>query len=258
MPLKLVTWNVNSIRARLDHVLTYLDDHEPDIVCLQETKVEDRLFPRVPFMEMGYEVTIHGTKGYCGVATLSRSKPTAVDMGFVDGQADQAPRILRCTFDDLVVYNLYCPNGKALGTDAFAYKLDWFRRLRTQLDTHDDPNGRVLLCGDFNIAPDERDVWDVASMEGGTHFSPEEHEVLANLLEFGLQDCFRKHVSEGGKFTWFDYRNASFQRGHGLRIDHVYVTPSLYEQSASVMHDFEPRDWDTPSDHVPVMATFEV
>ena len=257
MGLHLVTWNVNSVRARLDNVLTFIDEHEPDVLCLQETKVEDRLFPRVPFMEYGYTVTLHGTKGYAGVATLSKRAPTEVHCGFRDGEPDRAPRILNTVIDGVRIYNLYVPNGTALDSDAFPYKLGWFRRLRAELDATCTSEDAVIVTGDFNIAPDARDVYDEASMRGALHFTDAEHGVLAELLEFGLRDCFRKHDDRAGQFTWFDYRNAAFARGHGLRIDHVYASASLYARSSRVIHDREPRSWESPSDHLPVHAYFD-
>jgi exodeoxyribonuclease-3 len=256
-PFSLVTWNVNSIRARLDNVLTYLDEVDPEVVCLQETKVENKLFPRVPFMEMGYEVHLNGTKGYAGVATLTKETAAEVHAGFRHGEPDKHPRILSLSVYGARIYNLYVPNGTSLGSEAFAYKLAWFAQLRSELDAlHGSGGGEVLLCGDFNVAPEERDVWDLAALAGGTHFTPEEHAALENLLGFGLKDCFRKHTQEAGQYTWFDYRNASFERGHGLRIDHVYASEGLYGRNSSVTHDAEPRSWESPSDHLPVLARF--
>lgn len=252
----LMTWNVNGIRARLDDVLAVLSERSPDIACLQETKCEDKVFPRVPFMELGYTVTIHGAKGYAGVATLSKLPPTEVVRGFRDGDADPHSRILNTAVAGVRVYNLYVPNGTALGTDAFAYKLRWLARLREELDRHQQPGDEVLLCGDFNIAPDARDVVDPAALVGCTHFSPEEHAALAHLLAFGLQDCFRKHDERPAQFTWWDYRRGDFERNRGMRIDHVYATAPLYARSQSVEHDKTPRTWDAPSDHIPVIATF--
>lgn len=253
----LMTWNVNSIRARLDNVLAYLDDHQPDVACLQETKVEDPLFPKVPFMELGYQIALNGTKGYAGVATLIKSrKPEQVQLGFADGPSDKHPRILACTYAGVRIYNLYVPNGTAVGSDAFTYKLEWLARLRAELDakfTADDP---VILCGDFNIARDERDVWSVEAMIGHTHFTAVEHQALDALEQFGLRDCFRKHDQEPGRFTWFDYRDAAWERRHGLRIDYVYATTPVYDRCTKVVHDWEPREWDVPSDHVPVIASF--
>lgn len=253
----LLTWNVNSVRARLDNVLEYIDEHEPDVVCLQETKVDNSLFPRVPFMEYGYECTLHGTKGYAGVATLTKQKPGEVIEGFAEGERDKACRILNVKVGDTRIYNLYVPNGTSLDSENFPYKLEWYRRLRDELDARHSVDEQILLCGDFNVAPDARDVWDVEAMKGGTHFTAEEHEVLENLKGFGLHDCFRKFEDGAGHFTWYDYRNASFERGHGLRIDHVYVTPPLYERCERVVHDVEPRKQERASDHLPVRAYFK-
>ena len=255
MGLHLLTWNVNSVRARLDNVLAYLDEHEPDVVCLQETKVEDKLFPQVPFLEYGYTVTTHGTGGYAGVTTLTKGKPGEVVRGFTEGEEDTAPRLLQVRHGDTWVFNVYAPNGTSLGSEAFEHKLHWFGRLQ------DEARGRVssgelVVCGDFNVAPDERDVWDLAAMQGRLHFTEVEHRALAELRGVGLHDCYRNLVSEGGNFTWFDYRNASFERGHGLRIDHVYATTGLRDRCQEVVHDAEPRGWDNPSDHLPVRAVF--
>jgi exodeoxyribonuclease-3 len=254
--LRLLTWNVNSVRARLDHVLTYLADHEPDVVCLQETKVEDKLFPKVPFLELGYQVHIHGSKGYAGVATLTKRKASDVHGGFREGPPDKACRILQLVVDGVRIYNLYCPNGTELGSDAFAHKLAWFRQLREELQARCDPAEPLVLCGDFNIAPDERDVYDVAAMAGRLHFTAEEHAVLAELREWGLTDCFRARHGDAREFSWFDYRNNSFARGEGLRIDHVYGTATMVARCRDVVHDRQPRTWESPTDHLPVTATF--
>jgi exodeoxyribonuclease-3 len=256
MSLSITTWNVNSIRARLDHVLTYLADHDPDVLCLQETKVEDKLFPRVPFMELGYQVTIHGGKALCGVATMTKSKPQEVVAGFREGEPDRQPRVLDVLVDGVRIYNLYCPNGTELGSDAYDYKLAWFRRLRAELDASYEPSDPIVIVGDFNVAPDERDLWNPSEYEGRLLVSGPERAALQELQDFGLQDCFRRHVSEGGHYTWYDYRTNGFVRGEGLRIDHVYATAPMYARSERVVHDPEPRGWDTPSDHVPVTAYF--
>ncbi len=252
-----LTWNVNSIRSRLDHVLTYLADHEPDIVCLQETKVEDRLFPRVPFMELGYTVNVHGGRALCGVATMTKEPPQEVIRGFREGPAEPHPRILDVVVRGMRVYNVYAPNGTQVGSDAFTYKLQWFRRLGEELRRHCSPTEPILVVGDFNVAPDERDLYDPPAFEGRLHFTDDEHRALADLLSFGLVDCFRKHHPEGGHYTWFDYRTGGFTRNEGMRIDHVYATPPLADRCTEVVHDHEPRAWDTPSDHVPVLARFD-
>jgi exodeoxyribonuclease-3 len=256
MSFRLLTWNVNSVRARLDHVLTYLAEHEPDVVCLQETKVEDHLFPRVPFMELGYTVEVYGGKTHAGVATLTKKKPDEVVCGFREGDEEKRKRVLFTRVDGVAIYNLYVPNGTKLGSDAFTYKLNWFKRLRAELDKEHAASEPLILCGDFNIAPAERDVFSVEEMQGQLHFTDDEHRVLGELLDFGLQDCFRKlHPAEPG-FTWFDYRGGAWRRRHGLRIDHVYATAPLYESCTAVAPDEEPRSWDSPSDHLPLGATF--
>jgi exodeoxyribonuclease-3 len=252
-----MTWNVNSIRARLDNVLAYLDDHQPDVACLQETKVEDALFPKVPFMELGYQVALNGTKGYAGVATLTKGRKGAdVQVGFAEGPEDRHPRILACSFAGVRIYNLYVPNGTAVGSDAFTYKLEWLARLRAELEARHPPSEALVLCGDFNIARDARDVWSVEAMLGHTHYTPEEHAALDGLEGVGLRDCLRKFDQAAGRFTWFDYRDASWEKRHGMRIDYVYATAPVYERCTSVTIDYEPREWDNPSDHVPVTARF--
>jgi exodeoxyribonuclease III len=255
-PLTVMSWNVNSIRARLDHVLTYLSDHAPDVVCLQETKVEDKLFPKVPFRELGYEVHAHGGKALAGVATLTKQEPDEVRVGFAHGEPDRHPRILVVRLGGLRIYNLYVPNGTEVGSDAFRYKLEWLRRLRAELDATATPRDPLVIVGDFNIAPDARDVWDPARFVGRLLFTEQEHAALRNLLDFGLHDCFRRHVAEGGHYSWYDYRTNGFQLGEGLRIDHVYATAPMAERCVEVVHDGRPRAWDVPSDHVPVIARF--
>lgn len=256
-PLRLLTWNVNSVRARLDHVLTYLAEHEPDVVCLQETKVEDKLFPRVPFMELGYNVEVYGGKTHAGVATLTKAKPTEVVCGFREGAEEERRRVLFTRVSGVAIYNLYVPNGTKIGSDAFTYKMNWFRRLRAELDKHLRPDEPLVICGDFNIAPDARDVYSVEAMTGQLHFTDDEHRALAHLLEFGLQDCYRKHHPEDRGFTWYDYRGSSWRKREGLRIDHVYASAPAYAKSVSVEPDEEPRTWEQPSDHLPVLATFK-
>jgi exodeoxyribonuclease-3 len=255
-PWTLTTWNVNSVRARLDHVATYLAEHEPDVLLLQETKVEDKLFPRVPFLELGYVVTTHGSKGQAGVATISKSKPTDVVTGFRQGEPDRHCRVLNTLVDGVRIYNLYVPNGQDLDSEGYLYKLEWLKRLGQELRDDHSSTDSVVLAGDFNIAPADADVPDADAMRGHIHFSPAEHDALAGLLSFGLRDCFRVGSDEAGVYSWFDYRAGAFQRGNGLRIDHVYATPPMVERVTGVVHDREPRGWDTPSDHLPVTASF--
>ncbi|MEM6995744.1 MAG: exodeoxyribonuclease III [Myxococcota bacterium] len=256
MPLTVMTWNVNSIRARLDHVLTVLADHEPDVVCLQETKVDDQLFPRVPFLEFGYTVNVFGSKSQAGVATLTKAKPDAVHRSFREGEKDRHARVLEVSVSGVSIYNLYVPNGTEVDSDAYEYKLRWLARLRTQLDTVHEPTDNVVVVGDFNVAPEARDVWDPPYFEGRLQCTQKEKDALANLVAFGLHDCLRERDDSGGLFTWFDYRTGGFTRNEGMRIDHVYASAPMLKRCTSVVHDAEPRGWDTPSDHLPVRATF--
>ncbi len=256
MPLQVASWNVNSIRARLDHVLTWITDHEPDVVCLQETKVEDALFPRVPFMELGYQVTIHGGRALAGVATLSKRKPDEVHRGFREGDEDRAPRVLETVIDGLRIYNLYAPNGTSVGSDAFAYKLEWYARLRAQVERLHGAGEEVVLLGDFNVAPDNRDVWDVDYFQGRLQFTDVEHDALARLVGLGLVDCFRKFHPEGGHYSWWDYRTNGFQRKEGMRIDLALATAPLAERCVSAHYDHGPRRWEVPSDHAPLVVRF--
>ena len=254
--LTITTWNVNSIRARLDHVTEYLAEHEPDIVCLQETKVEDALFPKVPFLELGYQVTIHGGRALCGVATLTKSKPEETNAGFLTDPPDKHPRILNVLVDGVRVYNLYVPNGTSLGSEAFAYKLSWLERLREEIVSNYSPDEDIAVVGDFNIALEDRDVYDPERLRDKMLFTDDEKSRLQALLDFGFTDCFRKHQSEAGHYTWFDYRTQGFERNQGFRIDHIYATASLADRCLEVIHDPKPRGWDVPSDHLPVTGRF--
>jgi exodeoxyribonuclease-3 len=257
MPLVLATWNVNSIRSRLDHVLSWLADHEPDVLCMQETKVEDELFPRAPFLELGYHLAIHGGRALAGVATATKAKPDAVWLGFREGEADRQARVLEVVVDGVRIYNLYAPNGTQVGSEAFHYKLAWFARLRAQLAALHRPDESIVVVGDFNVAPDARDVWDTEYFRGRLQFTDDEHHALAELCGFGLADCFRKHVEDGGHYTWFDYRTGGFAKNEGMRIDLVLATAPMLARNASTRIDLAPRRWDGPSDHAPVVAMFE-
>ena len=265
MALVVATWNVNSIRSRLDHVLTWLADHEPDVLCMQETKVEDELFPRAPFLELGYQLSIHGGRALAGVATATKAKPSACWLGFREGKADKQARVLEVVVDDVRIFNLYAPNGTQVGSEAYRYKLEWYARLRAQLGAQHRPDESILVVGDFNVAPDARDVYDLEYFRGRLQFTEPEHRALAELCDFsghagvgdGLHDCFRKHVADGGHYTWFDYRTGGFAKNEGMRIDLVLATAPMLARNSSTRIDHTPRKWDGPSDHVPVVATFD-
>ncbi|MFI5166092.1 MAG: exodeoxyribonuclease III [Thermoanaerobaculales bacterium] len=254
--MRIATWNVNSVRARLPRVLAWLERRQPDIACFQEIKVVDEDFPVAEFAAIGYRAITFGQKTYNGVAILSHEEATAVVRGLPDDPPDAERRVLAATIGGVRVVNLYCPNGGEINSDKYAFKLVWFRRLRAFLDAAFDPRTEVLLCGDFNIAPEDRDVWDPEAWRGQTLFSEPEKTVLRELMAWGLADTLRLHSPESGLFTWWDYRMGAFHRGWGLRIDHHFASAALAARCTSVEIDRDERKGDKPSDHAPVVATF--
>lgn len=254
--MKIVTWNVNSVRARLERLEAWLASRAPDVVCLQETKVIDADFPREAIEAQGYHAAIYGQKTYNGVAILSRTPATDVLVGFADGEPEDDARVIAATVEGIRVIGVYVPNGKEVGTDKYAYKLAWFARLRAYLERHCDPTVPTLLCGDFNVAPDDRDVWDPDGWRDQILCSTPERESLARVVEWGLTDTFRHLNDEGGIFTWWDYRQLGFPKNRGLRIDHIYVTPPLLARLEDCKVDREERKGKQPSDHAPLCATF--
>jgi exodeoxyribonuclease-3 len=255
--VKIATWNVNSIRARHDSVFDWIARTEPDVLCMQETKVVDDDFPTDELLRLGYVVAMTGQKSYNGVAIASRLPMTDVAIGLHDDTGTGESRLIRATVEGVRVYSAYIPNGKTITSPSFTEKLRWLQRLKETLQKEATAETPLAVCGDFNIAPDERDVFDVAAMQGHTHFTPQEHAALADVLSFGLADCYRKHHAEGGQFSWWDYRAGGFQRDIGLRIDFVFATPPLYARCTAAEIDVAPRHADKPSDHAPVVATFE-
>lgn len=259
MSLRIATWNVNSLRARLDHVVRWSQEHpEVDAVCLQETKVEDGKFPHEALADAGWaHRAIHGQKTYNGVAILSRRPIEDVVTGFTEGEPDEQARLIRGTVAGVRLHGCYVPNGNKVGSPKFRYKLAWLRRLREELDAWADPAQPVLVCGDFNIAPADADVWDPFEAENEILFHPLEHQNLQKVTEWGLVDTLRRVHPRGQHFSWWDYRGGAFRRNMGFRIDHVYVTEVLAERLTDVETHRDVRGWDTPSDHVPVVAVFE-
>lgn len=256
--MDIATWNVNSVRARLPRLLPWLDHRHPDVVCLQETKVVDSDFPAAEIEGAGYRCLTFGQRTYNGVAILTREVPTDEARGLPGEPPDAERRLLAATVAGVRVVSLYAPNGKEVGHPAYEAKLSWFRSLRSWLDDSFDPAGNVVLCGDFNIAPEDRDVWDVALWSGQNLFSEPEKEAFRALLAWGLVDALRLHRQEGGLFTWWDYRQGAFHRGWGLRIDHVLASRGLGARCTAVEIDREERKGDKPSDHVPVVARFQL
>jgi exodeoxyribonuclease-3 len=254
--LQLVTWNVNSIRTRLDRVVAWVSRHHPDVVCLQETKVVDEAFPREALESLGYHLETFGQKTYNGVALLSRSPLAAVRRGLPDDAPDAQRRLIAATIDGVTVVNVYVPNGSSPESEKFAYKLDWLDRLARFLEDEADPESPLALCGDFNIAPEDRDVHDPDEWRGQVLFHPDEHAALARLTRWGLADALRLVTPDGGLYSWWDYRAAAFRRDRGLRIDLVLVTRPLASRVAEVAIDREERAGERPSDHAPVTAVF--
>jgi exodeoxyribonuclease-3 len=256
--MQIATWNVNSIRTRKSQVLQWLQSHPVDILCLQETKVTDNLFPRSPFEELGYYVYVSGQKSYNGVAILSRSPLENVATGFADflggsvAEFDHQKRFLTGTLDNMRIVNLYVPNGGEIDSDKYDYKLKWLAVLYDALQKWLQAESNILVCGDFNIVLEARDVHDPDIIGKRIMASDAERKALQKLLDLGMADAFRKFTTEGGYYSWWDYRGGSFRRNRGWRIDHHYLTPSLYERATACSIDIEPRRQEKPSDHVPV------
>ncbi len=252
--MRIVSWNVNSVRARLPRVIDWIDAWRPDLLCLQETKVMDESFPREEFESRGYHLELFGQKTYNGVALISRVAPDEVIRGLPDDPADADRRLIAGRFGTLWVMDVYVPNGTELGSERFAYKLTWFQRLRAMLEQRHRPDDEIMICGDFNVAPEDRDVYDPEKWRGRLHFHPDEHAALQELMAWGLLDALRTRTAQGGLYSWWDYRSGAFHRGWGLRIDLALVTASLAARIEQVRIDRDARKGPKPSDHAPVVV----
>jgi len=255
--VKIATWNVNSLKVRLGQVLDWLAAETPDVLALQETKTVDENFPVEQIQAAGYLASFAGQKTYNGVATLSLApgEETAADLpGLVDPQR----RILASTIDGVRVLNVYVPNGQEVGSEKYAYKLDWLEKLRGYLEAELSRHTRLVVLGDFNIAPDDRDVHDPEQWRGKILCSDPERAALRALLDLGLSDLFRLFDQEERLFSWWDYRMLAFRRNHGLRIDLMLGSKALAETCTSCRIDKEPRKLERPSDHTPVVAEFNL
>lgn len=253
----LATWNVNSVRAREARLLRWLETHRPDVVCLQELKVTEEKFPFLTVEAAGYHAVVFGQPTYNGVAILSRSKPDEVRRGLMDEADDPSARFLSARIEGVWVMSLYVPNGQTVGSDKYAFKLEWLRRLRSHLDRNHKPDELVVLCGDMNVAPEAVDVARPEAWERSVLFHPEVREALARVCEWGLADAFRLHHPEGGHHSWWDYRMLAFPKNDGLRIDHIFVTEPLARLCTGAFIDREERKGKQASDHAPVVASFE-
>ena len=257
--MRVATWNVNSIRARLERVLHWLEEHRPDVLCLQETKVVDADFPREPLEELGYSVEVYGQRTYNGVAILALQGLEDVRHGLAGVDDERfGRRVIGATVGDLMVVCAYVVNGERVGSPKFDAKLEWLGHLARHVrETFDTRNEKVCLCGDFNVTFDDRDVWDPERWRERVLCSTPEREALARVLEGGLADAFRRFHEEGGHYTWWDYRTRGFQRGQGLRIDHFLLSEPALAACRGVEVDTRARGGEKPSDHAPVIATFD-
>jgi len=254
--MKIATWNVNSINVRMPQLLDWLEAAKPDVVCLQETKVIDENFPELELKAAGYESAFTGQKSYNGVAILSRFPIENVQLNSPDDDDDSQKRLIAATVGGIRIVNTYIPNGSELGSDKFAFKLDWLVRLRRFFDTTCSDNDDVLLCGDFNVAIEPADVWNPAAWEGKIHFSKPERAAITFVKQWGFSDLFRELNGDVREFSWWDYRAGAFQNNHGLRIDHIWTSQKLTSRGSSCVIDRSTRELEKPSDHAPVIAEF--
>jgi exodeoxyribonuclease-3 len=255
---KVVTYNANSIRARLPLVLEWLGRESPDVLCLQETKVQDKDFPAAPFQEIGYHVVFRGQKAHAGVAIVSRDEPQEAAFGLDDGGEPDEPRLVRATIRGVPVVNTYVPQGRSPDSEHFQYKLAWLGRLRDFFERHYDSQKPLVWMGDLNVAPAPIDVHDPKRLEKHVDFHPEARAALEQVREWGFVDIFRfHHPDEPGQYTYWDYRvRGSVDRGLGWRVDHVWATEPLARRSIRAWIDVEARRAERPSDHTFLVAEF--
>ena len=254
--MKIATWNVNSLKVRLGHVLEWLAAHEPDVLVLQEIKQVTEAFPQDELADAGYEGIASGQKTYNGVAVISKKPATGAVTDF-PGFDDPQRRILAATIDDVRVINLYVPNGSEVGSDKYDYKLGWLGALRGFLKEELARHEKLVVLGDFNIAPADEDVYDAEKWGDGILCSPRERAALQELLQLGLTDVFREFDQPEKSFSWWDYRAAGFRRNAGLRIDLILTSGAMTASCRKSYIDKEPRGWERPSDHTPVVAEFD-
>ena len=250
--MKLATWNVNSLKVRLPQVLDWLVANPVEVLCLQETKQQDSDFPQAELQAAGYHSVFTGQKTYNGVAILSRMPAIDVQLG-IPGFADEQKRVIAATFDDVRVVCVYVPNGQSIDSDKYRYKLAWLAALRGWLKQELAQHAKLALLGDYNIAPEDRDVHDPAAWQGNVLVSEPERQEFRNLLQLGLRDGFRLFEQPDDSYSWWDYRMMAFRRNLGLRIDHILVSEPLAGQCKSCVIDRTPRKQERPSDHTPVI-----
>jgi len=255
--VRVATWNVNSLKARLPKVEEWLAYAQPDVLCLQETKLADTAFPALTFSTLGYESAHHGQGRWNGVAILSRVGLDDVVAGFSDERApDTDARVIWATCGAVRIASVYVPNGRGLAEDHYRYKLDWLARLRAQLDARHEPTERLAICGDYNVAPTDEDVWDATQFIGSTHVSEPERSAVAALEGWGLSDAFRRRHREPGLYSYWDYRAGMFHKHQGMRIDLILATSPLTDNVTFALIDRQARKGAGPSDHAPVLVDF--
>lgn len=254
--MKVGSFNVNSLRARLDVVLGWLGESEPDVLCVQETKVQDVDFPGDAFEGSGYKYVFKGQKKYNGVAIFSKGEISNVEFGFADEPKDEA-RLIKTEINGIVIVNTYVPQGYSPESEKFEYKLDWFKRLGQYFKKNFKPTDPVLWVGDLNVAPEAIDVYDPIALSENVCFHPETQKALKKVMKWGFVDVFRMHCKEAGQYTFWDYRMNSFRRNLGWRLDHIMATEALAKKSVSCTIDKKPRLVERPSDHTPIIAEFD-
>lgn len=255
--MKIATWNINSLRVRLPHILRWLDANRPDVLALQETKTEDRNFPVAEFQAAGYSAAFSGQPTYNGVAFLAR-RPVEIFATAIPEFHDPQKRVLAATLGELAILNLYVPNGQSIDSDKYRYKLEWLAQLNQWVAALLEKHPQLVLLGDFNIAPEDRDVYDPRAWSGQVLVSEAERAAFQALLKHGFRDSLRLHEQSGGHYSWWDYRTSAFRRNQGLRIDHILLSPEIAQHSRATVIDREPRGWERPSDHTPVMTELSI
>ena len=252
--MRITSWNINSLRKRQDRLFAWLEATKPDIVCLQETKCTDEQFPVLALQAAGYHSVYHGEKSYNGVAILSKNQPHGVRLSLCDEVIDPQARVLAATIENTRIFSIYAPNGQAVGSPAYDYKLNWYARLRDCLSK--EKTAELIVCGDFNVAPEDVDVHDPDLWRGAIMCSDGERTAFRQLCETGFRDTLRLHHKQGDLFSWWDYRMLSFPKNRGLRIDAILASEALAKRCTDAGIDREMRKGKEPSDHAPVWAEF--
>jgi exodeoxyribonuclease III len=255
--VRIATWNVNSVRSRLDRLLAWLQKAQPDILCIQELKATEAAFPHDPILKAGYHAAVFGQKTYNGVAILSRSPPTDIQRGMGDDADDAGARFIVANVSGVHIASAYVPNGQVVGAEAYAGKLRWLASLRGFLQRQITPTTPLIVCGDFNVARDEKDVARPDAWASSVLFHPTGRVALEEVLAWGLVDVFRQQHPEGGRYSWWDYRMLAFPKNDGLRLDYILATQPLAMRCTAAEIDRDERKGEKPSDHAPVTAVFD-